>query len=122
MLVAGSKALDYDSSMERVRRPTCYLGHRLYTDNQGRQRCPICNSRHFRTWWEKKKMEAPFLKGDRVELLHAIRLGSGKTMEEGTVGIVTRKQNSEGVAMVLFEQYHTYLYANATSIRHTNRG
>jgi hypothetical protein len=65
---------------------------------------------------------ATFLKGEKVELAHSVRCPSGKIIPAGEIGLVTRRQDARGAAMVLFESCHTYLYADSSLLRHISLG
>jgi queuine/archaeosine tRNA-ribosyltransferase len=61
---------------------------------------------------------ATFLKGEKVELRRSVRCPSGKIMPAGEIGLVTRRQDASGAAMVLFESYHIYLRADSSLLQH----
>jgi uncharacterized Zn finger protein (UPF0148 family) len=41
--------------MGAIKSKLCNLGHKLKLGKDGRQRCPICQSKYLREWREKQK-------------------------------------------------------------------
>ena len=60
-----------------TRFPLCRRGHKLKTGKDGRQRCPICQSKYLREWRAKQAIER-LLAYQQVSKAEQTAPGNGK--------------------------------------------